>query len=486
MELLFESRTNLEQFTGHLNFVQRTPEIHPEPVLQPDTPGDARGVSIYGSVLDDGGRLRMWYHATPERLGGDTDVSVVAYAESDDGISWTKPALDLVTLGGSPSHLVNLPLHSATVFIDPDSPPSHRYRATGYGNPWLQVVMAHPEGNGYYTAHSADGLCWELDGPAPRWPSGDVITSVYHPGRHGALTAMKFTPRNMRLMRRSIHTAEFHDGAYGEAVSALYPDEFDDICAAARGFHSCDYYGMGMLPAGRGTVGFLWNYWHELPYTTCGALQPVALYGTSDITLVYQPEPGGRWLHLPGRPNFVDHADVPWARNGWINSAANVVEVGDEQRLYFSGNSQSHGYGAEPNWTSAEAWRAYKEQHTRSGITFARWPKWRLFGFEADPEGSFTIRLGRLDTPMRLALNYEVIKPEGRVRAEVHADEMVHNVLKQEHVPHALADSVPLTGDSLNATLAWKTGDFIPPASDVKVTLHLANARVYAYELIPS
>lgn len=34
MELLFESRTNLDNFNGHLNFVQRTPEIHAEPVLR--------------------------------------------------------------------------------------------------------------------------------------------------------------------------------------------------------------------------------------------------------------------------------------------------------------------------------------------------------------------------------------------------------------------------------------------------------------------
>ncbi len=41
-------------------------------------------------------------------------------------------------------------------------------------------------------------------------------------------------------MRRSIHTAQFQDGQYSDAVSALYPDEFDDICAVTRGYASCD------------------------------------------------------------------------------------------------------------------------------------------------------------------------------------------------------------------------------------------------------
>jgi hypothetical protein len=46
MELLFESRTNLWDFKGHLNFVQHRPVIHPEPVLRADTFADGKGVSI--------------------------------------------------------------------------------------------------------------------------------------------------------------------------------------------------------------------------------------------------------------------------------------------------------------------------------------------------------------------------------------------------------------------------------------------------------
>jgi hypothetical protein len=475
MELLFESRTNLSGFSGHLNFVQYQPRIHPEPVLRCDTFADGAGVSIYGSVLNDGGRLRMWYHAIPQDWDYQRDMSSIAYAESDDGIHWSKPPLGILQHGPEPNHLTNLGLHSATVFIDPLSPPSQRYRATGCG--YRDLFLAHPEITtmGYYTAHSCDGLNWVLDAPRPRWQSADVITSVWHPGWRSGLTAMKYTPRCMRLMRRSIHTAESREGVYADAVSALYPDEFDDIRAATRGYHSCDYYGMGMLPAGRGTVGFLWNYWHELPYTgtaTC----PFALYGTSDMTLVYQPEAGGRWFHMPGRPVFVDHAEVPWARNGWINSASSVVEVGDEQRLYFSGTPTSHGFGWTPEWKAMPKWVEWMKRHMRAGITFASWPKWRLFGFEADPEGSLTVNLGRIEQPSELVVNYEVIKPEGCVRAQVQIDKVK---------VHALEDSIPLTGDSVGATLTWSTGTVIPASETAAVTLHLENARVYAYEARP-
>ncbi len=474
MELLFESRTNLSGFKGHLNFMQYKPRIYPEPVLRPDTFADGAGVSIYGSVLADGGKLRMWYHACPKDWDYTHDMASIAYAESEDGIAWVKPDLGIIPHGPGPNNLTDLGLHSATVFLDPLSPPSHRYRATGCGYPSLFLGRPETVEYGYYTAHSADGLRWILDSSEPRWRSGDVITSVWHPGRQCGVIAMKYSPRWMRIGRRSIHTAELRNGVYTDAVTALYPDEFDDNIAATRGFHSCDYYGMGMLPAGQGAVGFLWNFWHQLPYTgdaACG----LGLFGVSDITLVYQPDPGGRWLHMPGRPIFIDHTDVPWAQNGWINSASNVVEVGNEHRLYLSAAMNSHGIGWTPAWTPAPKWVEWTKRHTLSGIIFASWPKWRLFGFESDPEGQFTIHLGQIDKPSELFINYEIIKPEGRITAELH----VH-----PNTPlHAFSDSVPLTGDSTGEKLVWKAGTVIPATPSASVFLRMENARVYAYEV---
>lgn len=472
MELLFECRTNLGGFSGHLNFFQRRPEIHPEPVLRPDCFTDEKGVSIYGSVLRDGGTLRMWYHAIPADWDMRTDMASIAYAESEDGYRWTKPSLGIVEHGPGPNHLTDLGLHSATVFLDPTAPPSHRYRATGCGYSSLFLVNPGVTDYGYYTAHSSDGLRWTMDQSQPRWRAGDVITSIWHPGRGGGLTAMKYTPRWMRITRRSIHTAELRQGVYSDAVTALYPDEFDDVCAYSRGFHSCDYYGMGLLPAGRGTVGFLWNYWHELPYTGAGQ---VGLYGTSDVTLVYQPDPGGRWLHMPGRPIFLDHTSQPWM-SGWINTASNVVEVGDEHRLYFSGRPTSHGYGWTPDWTPHSRWAEYMARHVRSGITFARWPQWRLFGFESDPEGGFTIDLGEIARPSEVVLNYEIKAPDGCITAELRGEGLQ---------TRAREDCLPLTGDSTGEAVRWQSGSVIPPTPVAALALHLENARVYAYELRP-
>lgn len=470
MELLFESRTNLAGFRGHLNFVQHAPTIHPEPVLGPDTFTDGKGLSIYGTVLWDGGRLRMWYLAMPEDWDYAGDMSCTAYAESDDGIHWTRPALGAIEHGPGPNNLVNISLHCPSVWIDPDGAPESRYRATGCGYPGL--FMGHPDIRigGYYTSHSADGIDWRLDSDAPTWPGGDVITSIYHPWQRRAIVAMKQTPRVNRIGRRSIHAAEFRGGAYSPAVSALYPDEFDDVCAVQRGHTSCDYYGMGMQAAGSGTVGFLWNYWHDLPYT---GDRRVALYGVSDITLVYQPEPGGRWFHVPGRPDFINHRAIPSWMRGWINTASCPVEMGDEHWLYFSSCAATHGFYLDENWKPIERWTEWTTRHGRGVIGFARWPKWRLFGFESDPEGELVIDLGPTDRPSELFLNYTTCA-DGAVRAEL-----------LDAPARTLAESVPLTGQSTAAPVAWKDGALLAASPDrnVRVRLHLAMATVYAYEL---
>jgi hypothetical protein len=439
------------------------PTVSAEPVLRPDSFTDKNGVTIYGSVHRDGGMYRMWYQAMPADWDWKRDMATVAYAESDDGINWRKPKLGLIKERPEAGNMLNLGLHCPSVFIDPDSPPSHRYRATGCG--YKHLFMHHPSitEQGYYTAHSRDGLHWELDSSKPTWPWMDVITSAYHPGRRAATVAMKRTIPLSRIARRAIWTADFRKGEYGQAVSALLPDEFDDVAAVARGCVSGDYYGMGLMPAGQGMLGFLWPFWHELPYAP-----NVGLYGFSDVTLVYQQDPGGRWIHFPGRRNFIDHGMYPWM-SGWLNTASTTVEVGDEQWLYFGGYSMSHGFYVDDKWQAIERWTKYASEHCVGGIGVAKWPKWRLVGLESDPAGSFLIDLGYVKEPTELVLNYAT-RAGGSVRAQL------------EGVDDSAG--VALTGDSLAKVVPFKSGTVIQPSEKwMSVRLHLECATVYAFEL---
>lgn len=471
MQLLFESRTEIAKTTGKLAFIQRTPTIHPEPLLGPESFVDGAGTALYGTVLREQGIYRMWYQAWPRDWNG-ASSDLVGYAESDNGLDWRKPNLGLVDYAGqgTNNNLVDLDGHAPAVFIDPDAPSTHRYRATMCCDDRHQGSRAGLKGlkgDGYYTAHSADGLKWEYDQLTPQWKPYDVITSIYHPGQKRGIVALKVTPRIKGIARRSIWNAELRNGRWSEAHAALIPDEYDDVAAGARGFVSGDYYGMGMMPAGSGTVGFLWQFRHSLPLSECG------FFGVVDVTLAYQAGRGDRWVHVPGRPDFISHADCRFGQ-GTIYTASCPVEVGDEQWLYFSAWPHSHAWYVNERWQTDQrlVQTMIDDGFCRVGV--ARWPKWRLFGFRSDPAGTLTLKLDGARGPCRLLLNYEC-EPTGSIRVSL------------PDVPERAAENaIPLTGSSLGAPATWKGGDVLGPGAaggPVVATLHMDRATVYAYDL---
>jgi hypothetical protein len=471
MELLFESRADIVAVGGRMNFFQARPTLHPEPVLGPDSFVDGAGTSIYGTVLRDGGRYRMWYQAWPKDWGG-KNIDLVGYAESDNGLDWRKPRLGLVEYRthGRDNNLVAMGGHPPTLFIDPDAPSSHRYRATMCTGPAHQGADNKLTDYGYYTAHSPDGFQWQYDTDSPRWKPFDVINCVYHPGQRRGLVAMKNHPRVNGATRRAIWSADMIDGHWSDAKAALVPDEFDDVAALARGYVSGDYYGMGMLPAGRGTVGFLWQFRHRRPPITGNYY---GVYGIVDVTLTYQPGPGERWMHVYGRPDFLSHSELTWARGGFYTSSA-PVQVGQEHWLYFTGAAEAHGWYLAKDWQIDPALHRELLDRGMARIGVARWPLWRLFGYRSDPQGTLDLNLGRIVPGQRLHLNH-CCQGNGSIRVEV---------LKQEG--RTLAEARPLTGDALSAPVAWIGGDSLVsgPRDECVVRLHVDRAEVYAFEVV--
>ncbi|MBL8178328.1 MAG: hypothetical protein JNK48_26870, partial [Bryobacterales bacterium] len=129
--------------------------------LEHDAPWEGSGTG-YHTVFQDGRLYRMYYKAWHLDPYGKTPRPVrIAYAESTDGIHWTKPILGLVEFDGSKRNNILLDkvngaeCHDFSPFPDPTG--KVRYRAMGFGR----------KPRGLYAFHSNDGIEWTLSAAEP-------------------------------------------------------------------------------------------------------------------------------------------------------------------------------------------------------------------------------------------------------------------------------------------------------------------------------
>jgi hypothetical protein len=119
--------------------------------------------SGYTTVFHDGDLYRMYYRGThtvytPGKVTS-PHREVVCYAESKDGIHWTRPELGLVEFEGSTKNNIlwdGVGSHCFTPFKDtnPDCPAEARYKAVSRGRPQGK--------KGIYVFKSSDGIHWKL------------------------------------------------------------------------------------------------------------------------------------------------------------------------------------------------------------------------------------------------------------------------------------------------------------------------------------
>lgn len=106
-----------------------------ESVLTFDRPWEGR-YSGYATVLHDGETYRMYYRGLPESGKDGSDRETTCYAESTDGIQWSKPNLGIHTIDGNTDNNVILKdsapfSHNFSPFIDTRSgvAAQERYKA---------------------------------------------------------------------------------------------------------------------------------------------------------------------------------------------------------------------------------------------------------------------------------------------------------------------------------------------------------------------
>jgi len=166
--------------------------------------------SAYHTVFQDGDVYRMYYRASDadEEKKRKRHPQFVCYAESKDGIHWTKPELGLVEFEGSKKNNIVLEgagTHNFAPFRDarPDCPPESRYKALAGGK------------GGLFAYQSADGLRWSLMSDKPVITRGafdsqnlafwDMVRGAYRAYWRiftaGVTTDKEWKPKGIRAIR---------------------------------------------------------------------------------------------------------------------------------------------------------------------------------------------------------------------------------------------------------------------------------------------
>ncbi len=143
------------------------------PLIKQDYPWEKRTMQVYGTVLyePETKKFRCWYMssendngfpATPEAPG--LPEYYICYAESEDGIHWSKPMVGQGKLGPHTTHNIVIPGgHGICVMKTPeDRDPKRLYKAAG----------------GPTYAFSSDGIQWKMHNWRPAIGKNDTTTSV--------------------------------------------------------------------------------------------------------------------------------------------------------------------------------------------------------------------------------------------------------------------------------------------------------------------
>lgn len=152
---LFVDRHLIDQLDG-ARLAMHRPQPR-EVVIRFDKPWERHSPGYTTIVHDEEhGLYRMYYRSTlsSPSFGKKRDTprrEVTCYAESRDGIHWTRPSLGLIEFEGSKDNNImwdGVGSHNLSVVKDanPDCPPDARYKAMGRGKPLLK---------------SPDGIHWK-------------------------------------------------------------------------------------------------------------------------------------------------------------------------------------------------------------------------------------------------------------------------------------------------------------------------------------
>jgi hypothetical protein len=415
----------IDRLTGNakLQVQQPTPR---EVVLTADAPWEGN-TSAYYTVFQDGDLFRMYYRGShyDEATKQAAHREIACYAESKDGIHWTKPQLGLFEFNGSKQNNIvwdHEGTHCFTPFLDanPAAAPDARYKA-------LTRVPG-----GLLALKSADGIHWQKLADKP------VITK----GAFDSQNLAFFDPqlgkyREYHRMFRGVR--DIMTGTSADFVNWTEPQFLDYPDAPSQHLYT-------------NTVR---------PYP--GAPHILIGFPTRFLPTTQQTE-----------PTFMASRDGQSFRR-YLDPVIPPTAPADR-----AGNRSNYMAWGLVKLPGEEEWSVYAKEayYTGPGSRLRRFtyrPD-RLVGLVADKQGGEAITRPLTFAGDELVLNYRALD-RGCLRVEL------HDAGGQPLPGFSISDCRPLAKDEHAATATWQGGQSLATLAGqpVRLRFNLVDAELYSF-----
>ena len=462
-----------EVYTGHFD---------PSRITEDTRPWENLG-SDFGNVIYTGEKYLYYYRGVDEEVQtvdryvngtGNHDPSVAYYlnvcvAESTDGVTWTRPELDLydfnyegenlrnnIIIGDIMENFEGRHLASFCAFKDEseNANPEKPYKAM------MVTVMARGWGFDLFAFESADGIHWDL------MNNGEpVITN----GRSDIMDSMNVVLWSEEDEEYKMYFRMWQDHPeYGQqrAVATISSKDFINWTSIDTESEFLDYYSdktdEELIERNSGYNG---NHPDGYQLYTNG----IQAYDRASHIYIGMPT---RYLGNKAHevaPYLVagrDGQNFKFWDNMLIEPSAELGRDGNRSNYSVCGVFRT----SETEYSFLAA-RGFKD----SGCIIDRF-SFRVDGFVAakgDSSGKEIVTTPITFNGDSLILNYKA--PEGTVRAQL--TDVNGNPLEG----FTYADCTVLTGDSIEQELSW-TGDLTTINQAVKISFELTNAELYSYK----